>query len=82
MRHAILLCAAGLLSGCISVHSEDKPRSATDARPSVSYRYDSLQEYRSAERAADEYCAERYSTDARPVRDYSATGGEATFVCD
>jgi hypothetical protein len=75
MRFLLLACAAVTLAGCAA-----QPHRTNATLPTVSYAFDSKDEFRQAAALADEYCAENYGRNARlaqPV--YGA--GEATFVC-
>lgn len=75
MRSLMLACAAAVLAGCTG-----EPHRTDATLPTVSYAFDSEDEFRQAAQRADEYCGENYGRDARlaqPV--YGA--GEATFVC-
>lgn len=75
MRIPMLVFAAAVLAGCAG-----QPHRTNATLPTVSYAFDSEDEFRQAAQRADEYCGENYGRDARlaqPV--YGA--GEATFVC-
>lgn len=80
MRCAVLFCAVGLLSGCVSDSNGSYQRPADPSR-TVSIHYSTPGQYRNAARQADAYCAERFNARAQPTGGYMGSGGDATFSC-
>jgi hypothetical protein len=80
MRYAVLFCAVGLLSGCVSDRNGSFQRPAEPSR-TVSIHYSTPRQYRDAARQADAYCAERFGAKAQPTGGYMGSGGDATFRC-
>jgi hypothetical protein len=76
MRYALLLCAFGLLGGCVFDGGRHR-----DADPTVSYQYSTPRQYRSAAAEADAYCADKYGTRAQETSGGLGSGGKATFRC-
>ncbi|HZD25872.1 MAG TPA: hypothetical protein VE631_06390 [Alphaproteobacteria bacterium] len=69
--------AAVALSGCTSYQSEE-------TAPTVSYNYTDDDDYDQVADRADEYCEDRYDTDAvLQSKDEDTTGDyKATFACE
>lgn len=75
MRYLMFACAAAVLAGCAA-----QPHRTSATLPTVSYAFDSEEEFRQAAELADEYCDENYDRDARLAQPVHGAG-EATFVC-
>jgi hypothetical protein len=80
MKYAVLLCAAGLLSGCVSDRAGPYGGSAGASR-TVSIHYSTPRQYRDAAVQAEAYCAQRFNARAQPTGGYLGSGGDATFTC-
>jgi hypothetical protein len=75
MRIMMLAIALVILAGCAG-----RPNRTDATPPTVSYSFDSENEFRQAAMRADEYCGENYGRDARLAQPVYGPG-EATFVC-